>query len=109
MVFLAKKTETATAAVLSVSVLCTLYDFNIFGIFPPRSLLIGSAPLFAVGIASRLAYPKLLGSLPSLSIVVALLVGLIPLGWDLAPVLVWGCIYAILVADEANALPIDAK
>src|SRR5262249_5828553 len=100
VILLTNKKKSRVAAVLFITILFVLYNLGVFGIYPPHSLLIGSAPLFAVGIASRLAYPKLRETLRRLGVAIALLVGLVPLGWNSAPVLVWGCIYAILIADN---------
>jgi peptidoglycan/LPS O-acetylase OafA/YrhL len=103
----ARRLSVAIATVTVLTALCIAYDFGAFGRFELPSLLFASAPLFAVGIASRIAYPKLVGSLRNPAIVLALLVAQIPLGWDAAPFLIWGCVYATLITDRQRLLPVD--
>lgn len=103
----ARRLSVALATITILTALCIAYDFGAFGSFELPSLLFASAPFFAVGIASRIAYPKLAGSLRNPAIVLALLVAQIPLGWDSAPFLIWGCVYATLITDRRHLLPID--
>jgi peptidoglycan/LPS O-acetylase OafA/YrhL len=103
----ARRLSVALIAIGILTALCIAYDFGAFGSFDKRSLLFASAPFFAVGIASRIAYPKLARSLRNPAIVFALLIAQIPLGWGSAPFVIWGCVYAMLITDRKNLLPLD--
>ena len=103
----ARRLPVALITIGVLTVLCIAYDFGAFGSFQQRSLLFASAPFFAVGIGSRIAYPKLAGSLRKPAIVLALLVAQIPLGWELAPFVVWGLVYTTLITDRRNLEQID--
>lgn len=103
----ARRLSTAIAAIMTLTTLCIAYDCGAFGSFELPSLLFASAPFFAVGIGSRIAYPKLVGSLRSPAIVLALLIAQVPLVWDAAPFLIWGCVYATLITDRRDLRPID--
>jgi peptidoglycan/LPS O-acetylase OafA/YrhL len=103
----ARRLPVALITIGILTVLCIAYDFGAFGSFQQPSLLFASAPFFAVGIGSRIAYPKLAGSLRNPAIVLALLVAQIPLGWQLAPLVVWGLIYTTLITDRRDLQPID--
>jgi len=107
VLFIYRRLSVTLITIAVLTALCIAYDFGVFGIFQQRSLLFASAPFFAVGIASRIAYPKFLASLQNPTIVLALLGAQIPLGWELAPFLVWGCVYATLITDRRNLSPID--
>lgn len=105
----AKRASLTLITIGVVTALCIGYGFGAFGTFGQRSLLFASGPFFLVGISSRIAYPKLAGSLRNPAIVIALLSAQIPLGWDLAPYVIWGCVYATLISDQHNLDPINKK
>jgi peptidoglycan/LPS O-acetylase OafA/YrhL len=107
VVFAATRLSVAVATITIFALLCVAYDFGAFGRFMMPSLLFASAPFFAIGIACRIAYPRLVGSLRNPAIVLALLVALIPLGWEAAPFWIWGCVYVTLIANRRLLLPID--
>jgi peptidoglycan/LPS O-acetylase OafA/YrhL len=109
-IFAATRVSVAIATLAIFTALCIAYDFGTFGHFTLPGLLFACAPFFALGIASRIAYPKLAGSLRSPAVELAILIALIPevpLGWGAVPILVWGCVYATLITDRRHLLPID--
>jgi peptidoglycan/LPS O-acetylase OafA/YrhL len=106
-VIAASRTSTVIVAISLVTVLCIASELGAFGQFELPSLLFASGPFFAVGIASRIAYPKLAGSLRNPAIVVVLLIAQIPLAWDAAPLLIWAAVYATLITDRRELHAID--
>ena len=95
-----RRPPAAVLTLLALLVPQIAYEFGLFGTFHQRSLLFAATPFFAVGIASRLAYPHLAGSLRYPAATIAVLLALVPLGWQLAPFAVWGCVYAAAIADR---------
>lgn len=102
-----RKPQGAIITICVVTLLCAAYRFGAFGTFDVPSLLFASAPFFVVGIASRIAYPLMMGTLQSPAIVATLLVALMPIGWEMVPLCVWGCVYAAMIASQRNRSPLD--
>jgi peptidoglycan/LPS O-acetylase OafA/YrhL len=78
-----------------------LHALGLFGSFLLPSFLPGAAGYFVVGIASRLAYPTIAGTVRHPNVILALVTVLIPLGWDAVPILVWVLFLTGLVADRS--------
>jgi peptidoglycan/LPS O-acetylase OafA/YrhL len=68
------------------------FRFGAFGKYESPSFIAGIAGYFALGIASRLAYPALIGAIRRPYGVTAAILTLLPLGWDAAPLLIWGLV-----------------
>lgn len=102
-----RKLPIALITIAALTALYISYEFHVFGSFEQRSLLFAATPFFAIGIVSRIVYPKLAGSLRNPAIVLALLGMESPLGWQMAPFVVWGCIYVVLITDRRNLRPLD--
>ena len=66
--------------------------------------LAGSGGFFTLGIASRLIYPTIAGTLRKPGVIFALCLVLLPLcGWDVVPLLIWALVFAGLVLDRSTA------
>jgi peptidoglycan/LPS O-acetylase OafA/YrhL len=88
----------------AIVILETAYQLGVLGEFRGPSFLPGAAGFFAVGIASRFAYPAIAGRLRHPSIIFALVLILLPLcGWDAVPLLIWGLVFAGLALDRGDA------
>lgn len=87
----------------------SLFYRGIFGPFTFASFLPGAAPLFAVGIASRLAWP-ILSSRITLPTLIALgVICIMPLGnLEIAPVLLWVAFFSFVSAARTSANSVDA-
>jgi peptidoglycan/LPS O-acetylase OafA/YrhL len=96
----ARNTLTALWALSVMGLLSVAYNFGVFGSFALPSILFAAAPFFAVGIVSRIAYAKLAGSMRCPAIALALLIALMPLSSALVPLLIWGCVYVVLIGDR---------
>jgi peptidoglycan/LPS O-acetylase OafA/YrhL len=96
----AQNTLTALLGMAVMGLLAAAYNFGAFGNFVLPSILFAAAPFFAIGIVSRIVYSKLTGSMRWPAIALALLIGLMPLGSELVPFLIWGCIYVVMIADR---------
>jgi peptidoglycan/LPS O-acetylase OafA/YrhL len=91
-------------AAVAIAVLETAYQFGLLGEFRLPSFLPGAAGYFVVGIASRLAYPTIAGTVRHPNIILALLIVLIPLlGRDAIPILVWALVLAGLILNSSDA------
>lgn len=94
---------------LAVFVCEIAYNNGLFGEFENPSLILGSAGYFALGIASRLAYPRMAGSIAHPSVIFALVLVLLPFGWQGVPVLIWALVMAGLCLDaQAVSSPFAA-
>lgn len=79
------------------------YERGLLGAFGPPSFLPGAAAYFAIGIFSRLAYPRIAETLEHPTAVLALVLVLLPLGWVAVPILVWGLVMAGLCLTRSQA------
>jgi peptidoglycan/LPS O-acetylase OafA/YrhL len=104
VITLANRPQTCLWVALAVAVLEITYQLGALGDFRTRSFLPGAAGFFAVGIASRLVYPMISGTLRKPGVILALCLVLLPLcGWDRVPLLIWALVFAGLVLDRSNA------
>jgi peptidoglycan/LPS O-acetylase OafA/YrhL len=102
-VVLARRQQTFIWVAVAVAVLEIFYRLDALGDFRTPSFLPGAAGFFAIGIASRLIYPRIAGTLQNPGFIVALCLVLLPLcGWDVAPLLIWALAFAGLVLDRAS-------
>jgi peptidoglycan/LPS O-acetylase OafA/YrhL len=92
---------------LGVAVLEIAYRLHWLGEFQSPSLLPAAAGYFGVGIASRIAYPTIAGTLRHPGIIFALLIILVPLSWDAIPILAWVFVLTGLVVNWSDANPLS--
>lgn len=102
VVKLAHERRAILAIAIVTACLGVAYNFGVFGSFESPSLLPAAAGYFAVGIASRLVYPRVAGSVQHPFSIAAVLVTLVPLGWPVVPILVWGIILIGLLSNREN-------
>jgi peptidoglycan/LPS O-acetylase OafA/YrhL len=100
-ILLASRPRSLVRAALVIAILEIAYAFDLFGSFHAPSFLPGAAGYFALGIASRLAYPALAGTVRQPSAIVALFMVLIPFGWDAVPLLVWALVMTGLILNRS--------
>ena len=104
VIVLARRPHTLVWVALAVAILELAYQVGALGDFRTGSFLPGAAGFFALGIASRLIYPTVAGTLRKPGAILALCLVLIPLcGWDSVPLLIWVLVFAGLVLDRSNA------
>lgn len=78
------------------------YNFGWLGSFESTSFIAGASAWFALGIASRLLYPVIAGRVRHPAIILAICIALIPLGLDVAKVLVWVLVMTGLALDSSE-------
>jgi peptidoglycan/LPS O-acetylase OafA/YrhL len=88
---------------LAVAVLECVYQLGFLGSFKNPSFLAGAVGYFALGIASRIAYPLIAGTVRRPSAVFAVSLVLVPLGWDAVPLLVWAFVLTGLIINRTDA------
>jgi peptidoglycan/LPS O-acetylase OafA/YrhL len=87
---------------LAVGVLECAYQLQFFGSFVAPSFLPAAAGYFALGIASRIAYPTFTG-ITQPTYIVALFLVLVPLGWEGVPLLVWALVLTGMTLNRTDA------
>ncbi len=105
---LTQKPAARLVAVAALALLCLAARHGAFGQYQHESFLLISVPFFAVGVASRFAYPLLAGRLRAPTAGLALLTMLAPLGWSVIPLLIWGGLLTLLITDRHAVSGIDA-
>jgi peptidoglycan/LPS O-acetylase OafA/YrhL len=101
VVVLAGRPKTALSIALIVAALEIAFRFDAFGRYEVPSFIVGAAGYFTLGIASRLAYPPLKGTIRNPYGIAAVCIVLLPLGWQAAPLLIWMLIMAGLLLNHA--------
>jgi peptidoglycan/LPS O-acetylase OafA/YrhL len=102
-IMLARRSHTLVLAAPAIAALEIAYQFGFLGNFGLPSFLPGVAGYFALGIASRIAYPLITGTIRYPGTILALLLVLTPLAWDAVPLMVWVLVFTGLTLDRANA------
>lgn len=102
VIMLARQLRIVVWVALAISAIELAYQFGLLGSFGLPSFLPGAAGYFALGIASRLAYPHMVGSIRHPSIIFALFLLLIPLGIDAIPILAWTLVMTGLVLKYSD-------
>jgi peptidoglycan/LPS O-acetylase OafA/YrhL len=93
VVVMAGKSRAIIPLALTIAAIEIAFRFGAFGKYESPSFIGGVAGYFALGIASRLAYPALIGAIRRPYGVTAATLTLLPLaGWDAAPLLIWGLV-----------------
>lgn len=101
VIAIVKRRRALVLVALIIAVLEVAYRFNLLGMFFGNpSILPGAAGYFAIGIASRLAYPSLANSVKHPNIIFALLLILAPLG--AIPLLMWVLVMTGLTLDRSD-------
>jgi peptidoglycan/LPS O-acetylase OafA/YrhL len=108
VIALARRETTSLAALAGITVLCLGARHGDFGQYEHLSFLPLAIPYFALGIASRVIYPKLVTSVTTPAVALGLLGTLVPLGWKVLPVVIWGILLVFLVTDRRALLRMDA-
>jgi peptidoglycan/LPS O-acetylase OafA/YrhL len=108
VVALARQRTVSLAILGAMIVLCLSARHGTFGHYLHSSFLPLMVSYFAVGIASRLAYPKLADRVKTPTAALGLLGTLIPLGWNVLPLLIWGSLFVLLVTDRHALKRTDA-
>jgi peptidoglycan/LPS O-acetylase OafA/YrhL len=103
VISLARRWETLLWLAMATAVLEFAYQFGLFGSFDLPAFLPGAAGYFGLGIASRIAYPKIIGTIRHPKSIFALSLVLLPLGWSVAPLLVWAIVFIGLVLSRDDA------
>lgn len=104
IILLARQQKARIPTACVVAVLGAAYSFGLLGSFVSLSFLPGAAGYFAIGIVSRLAYATLIGTtINNPMALVALLIAMLPLGWDFAPSLIWSVVMMGLLVDRTGA------
>ncbi len=86
----------------SAFALCGIaYSVGWLGSFLNPGLLVAATAYFAVGIASRLVYSAIAGTVRHPSIILAMCIALIPLGWSVFTILVWVLVMSGLALDRS--------
>jgi peptidoglycan/LPS O-acetylase OafA/YrhL len=98
---LAGRPRTMVWTGLAIAILGIAFRFGLFGSFRNPSFLPGFAGYFAIGIACRLGYSEVVGSVRHPWVILALCIALLPLGWDPVPILVWTLVFAGMVLNPA--------
>jgi peptidoglycan/LPS O-acetylase OafA/YrhL len=87
-----------------------LFHHGVFGAFHFASFLPGAAPLFAVGIASRLAWPSLTSRITCPTLIALGAICLMPLGnIEFMPILFWVAFFSFVCAARTTANFVDAR
>jgi peptidoglycan/LPS O-acetylase OafA/YrhL len=102
-VIAAREPRTLVWLAFSIAIVEFAYELGFLGNFPSASFLPGAAGYFALGIASRLAYTKIIGAVRQPRVIFALFLLLIPLGWTAVPLLAWALVFTGLVLDRTDA------
>ncbi len=92
----------------AATLLCLAARHGDLGQYQHLSFLPLAVPFFAVGVASRLVYPHLAGRLRRPAAALALLAALLPLGWHVLPLILWGYLFTLLITDHRAVSGIDA-
>lgn len=93
-----------------IAVAETAFRHRLFGGFEQPSFLLAVAGYFAVGIASRLAYPSIAGTIRHPTAVLSLVIVLLPLlnSWGV-PLLIWGLIITGLALHPSSQSSLFAR
>jgi peptidoglycan/LPS O-acetylase OafA/YrhL len=87
----------------AVAIAEVAYKYRLVGTFVQPSFLPGIAGYFAVGIASRIVYPSIAGTLRNPAGILTIIVVMMPLldnrGW---PLLIWALLYTGLALDRSG-------
>ncbi len=103
-IVLARRPRTLVWVALAVAIFELAYQVGALGNFRTGSFLPGAAGFFALGIASRLIYPIVAGTLRKPGALLALCLVLLPVcGWDGVPLLIWVLVFAGLILNRTNA------
>ena len=87
-----------------------LFYRGVFGAFQFASFLPGAGPLFAVGIASRLAWPSLTNRITCPTLIALGAICLMPLGnLEFMPILFWAAFFSFVCAARTTANCVDAR
>ena len=107
VITLARQPRNLIWLVIGVAALEISYRLHWLGEFQSPSFLPAVAGYFGVGIASRISYPAIAGTLRFPGIIFALLLILVPLTWDAIPILVWVFVLTGLVVNWPDADPLS--
>jgi peptidoglycan/LPS O-acetylase OafA/YrhL len=100
-IMLARQQRTVVWLALAIAVVESAYQFGWLGLFSLPSFLPGAAGYFALGMASRLVHPIIVGTVRYPNMIFALCIVLIPLGADAVPILVWTLVMTGLLLSPA--------
>jgi hypothetical protein len=98
----------AVPAPTVATLLCFTARHGYLGQYQHLSFLPIAVPFFIVGVASRVVHPCFAGRLRRPAVTLALMAALLPLGWDMAPLLAWGALFALLITDRRGLSGTDA-
>ncbi len=86
------------------------FQHRFFGSFEQPSFLLAVAGYFAVGVASRLAYPSIAGTIRHPAAILSIVIVLLPLldGWGV-PLLIWGSILTGLALHPSAKTSLFAR
>lgn len=96
------------AVVIAVAEIASQH--RLFGSFDQPSFLPSVAGFFAVGVASRLSYPSIAGTIQRPATILAIVIVLLPLldKWGV-PLLIWGLIFAGLALHPSARMSLFAR
>jgi peptidoglycan/LPS O-acetylase OafA/YrhL len=102
-IMLAHRRYTIVWLALAIAILECAYQLGFLGAFDAPTFLPGAAGYFALGIASRIAYPIFTGASRGPSVIFALVLVLVPLGWEAVPLLVWALVLTGMTLNRMDA------